>query len=326
MNNNATTTTTSLPDKIIQIGFLALMTVDNMVHGRRHHPPARTSLHYISPHHLLLSNDDDNDDDDVGLDHLLQNKKMWLKKLRRYYNNHHCHRPWDNKDDVATALFPLMKKNDGTTSSASALQDELLIMLHQEIRGGAVEETTTTANKDDDDDDYEDDSVVKSSISDSSSRLGDLTRQLDCSDNKEQVRILQHHYQNEFGRHISLSQVLKDYSETCTVHQVIDNQPHTFHGRDGARQAFLQLFNLVPHDFLALQQQQQQQQNHYHYQGHHSIEFEHVAINHNHAQVVWKADIPSQSKVIRGMDSFAFDDNNRIVHQSNMALSVPRRE
>ena len=74
---------------------------------------------------------------------------------------------------------------------------------------------------------------------------------------------------------------------------------------DGARHAFLQLFNVVPHDLS------------------HQIEFEHIAIDHNHAQVVWKAHIPSQQKVIRGMDSFAFDEDNRIVHQSIMALSVP---
>ena len=83
--------------------------------------------------------------------------------------------------------------------------------------------------------------------------------------------------------------------------------PRTFSGRDGARRAFVELFGLVPHDMS------------------HCLEFEHIAIDHNHAQVVWKANV-SFNKTIRGIDSFAFDETNHIVHQSVMAVSIPRTE
>lgn len=197
-----------------------------------------------------------------------------VKKLHQYR-----HRRWGSD----SASHSKKVKRQTPKQSLSGLQDELLVMLHQQIRGGAVESQDDSFNND---------------------ILG-WRQQLDYSDNPDQVRVLKHHYLNEFGHHISLSEVLKDYSENCTIHLVVDNQPQTFHGRDGARQAFLQLFNLVPHDLS------------------HHIEFEHIAIDHNHAQVVWKAEIPSQDKIIRGMDSFAFDQDNRIVHQSIMALSVP---
>ncbi|KAG7370185.1 hypothetical protein IV203_027931 [Nitzschia inconspicua] len=199
------------------------------------------------------------------------------KKLHQYR-----HQRWGGGGDAASHSS---KRKDSTSVSLNidnALQGQLLIMLHQQVRGGAAE-----------------------GLDDSSIDSLDWNRKLDCSDNPDQVRVLRHHYLNEFGHHISLSQVLKDYSETCTIHHVVDNQPQTFHGQDGARQAFLQVFNMVPHDLS------------------HQIEFEHIAIDHNHAQVVWKAEIPSENKMIRGMDSFAFDKNNRIVHQSVMALSVP---
>ncbi|KAL3926195.1 MAG: hypothetical protein SGARI_005682 [Bacillariaceae sp.] len=155
------------------------------------------------------------------------------------------------------------------------LQDDLLVMLHQQIRGGAV------------------------NSGDSTTLLQNLEENLDYSDNAAQVRVLKHHYLNEFGHHISVSEVLSDYSESCVVHLVVNNVPR----RDGARRAFVELFGLVPHDMS------------------HSLEFEHIAIDHNHAQVVWKANV-SSTKTIRGIDSFAFDENNHIEHQSIMAVSI----
>jgi hypothetical protein len=108
---------------------------------------------------------------------------------------------------------------------------------------------------------------------------------------------------NEFGHHISLHEVLKDYSDTSVIHEVIDNVPKTYKGRDGAKQAFRDMYRKIPHDTS-------------------QFEFEHVAIDHNHAQVVWKATL-GDNKIVRGIDSFAFDENNQITNQSIMAITIP---
>lgn len=264
---SSSSTTTSLHDKIILLGFLALTTVE-VVQGRVF-VPHHHQQQYFGPHELP----------DVGDMH-------GTEKLQRYR-----HRRWggsNNNNNLNASPTKTAKHQSSTTSSPddnNILQDQLLVMLHQQIRGGAA--ASVDGSRDDDD------------------ALLQWDRQLDCSDSPEQVRVLKHHYLNEFGQHISLAEVLKDYSEKCTIHQVVDNVPKTFHGKDGARQAFRNVFNLVPHDLT------------------HSIEFEHIAIDHNHAQVVWKAEVPSRNQSIRGMDSFAFDKDDRIVHQSVMALSVP---
>jgi hypothetical protein len=197
------------------------------------------------------------------------------KKLQLYR-----HRLWGDSPASTTTRRRHVAIDE---EAAAQLQDQLLMMLHQQIRGGAMEDEDSTTL----------------------ALLANLENNLDYSDNRDQVRVLKHHYLNEFGHHISVAEVLKDYSENCIIHQVMDNVPRTFQGRDGARQAFVQLFNLIPHDMS------------------HSLEFEHVAIDHNHAQVVWKAEVPSQNKIIRGIDSFAFDHENRIVHQTIMAASIP---
>ena len=129
---------------------------------------------------------------------------------------------------------------------------------------------------------------------------------VDFSDSQEQVRVLKHHYMNEFGHHISVNEVIKDYSSDCMIHLVIDNTPHTYKGHDGIIQTFKDLYEKIPHDTS------------------HFV-FEHVSINNNHAQVVWKAIIPDRQVIIRGMDSFAFDNQNKITNQSIMATTIPQK-
>jgi hypothetical protein len=206
------------------------------------------------------------------LPHKYHDDKNYGKtKLHQYR-----HRVWGGFDSPTPR-----RRKTVETEEAMEQQDALLVMLHQQIRGGAVEE------------------------GDSAVLLQNLDENLDYSDNPDQVRVLKHHYLNEFGHHLSVAEVLKDYSDKCIIHLVVDNVPRTFQGRDGARRAFLELFGLLPHDMS------------------HSLEFEHIAIDHNHAQVVWKAEVTSQKKTVRGIDSFAFDENNHIVHQSVMAVSIP---
>jgi hypothetical protein len=129
---------------------------------------------------------------------------------------------------------------------------------------------------------------------------------IDFSDNPAQVRVIKHHYLNQFGKHLSLHEVLKDYSEDTVIHGVIDNVPRTYHGHDGVRQAFRDMFHKIPHDTS-------------------HFGFEHIAINHNHAQVVWKAETASRGAII-GTDSFAFDRDNRISHQATVAMTCDASE
>jgi hypothetical protein len=124
---------------------------------------------------------------------------------------------------------------------------------------------------------------------------------VDYSDNAAQTQVIKHHYMSEFGKHISLAEVTKDFSEDAVVHEVVDNVPHTYHGKSGVRQSFRDMFSKIPHDTS-------------------HFDIEHIAINHNHAQVIWKAETPTHG-VIRGTDSFAFDKDNRIESQTIVALS-----
>ena len=146
------------------------------------------------------------------------------------------------------------------------------------------------------------------------------SKSLEVSDNPVQTGVIRHHYWNEFGKHISMTEVLKDYTDDCLVHVVIDGQPNSYKGHDGIKQVFKDLYRLIPHDAS-------------------HFELEHIAINHDHAQVVWKArlgqdgdasnttddddDDAGTKRYIRGTDSFAFDtqDNHRIKHQTTVALT-----
>jgi len=126
-----------------------------------------------------------------------------------------------------------------------------------------------------------------------------------------QTQVIKHHYMSDFGKHISLAEITKDFSEDAVVHEVVDNVPHAYHGKSGVRQSFRDksgvrqsfrdMFSKIPHDRS-------------------KFEMEHIAINHNHAQVIWKGETPAHG-IIRGTDSFAFDKNNRIKSQAIVALS-----
>mmetsp|Transcript_13592 Transcript_13592/g.19819 ORF Transcript_13592/g.19819 Transcript_13592/m.19819 type:complete len:203 (-) Transcript_13592:582-1190(-) len=129
---------------------------------------------------------------------------------------------------------------------------------------------------------------------------------IDYSDNRAQVRVIKHHYMSKFGNHISLQEVMKDYSNDVVIHEVMDNVPKTYRGHDGVRQAFRDMYYKVPHDTS-------------------HFEFEFIAVDHDHAQVVWRAVIPGKDVVIQGMESFAFDEDNHITNQSIMAISTERR-
>jgi hypothetical protein len=128
---------------------------------------------------------------------------------------------------------------------------------------------------------------------------------IDYSDNNAQARVIKHHYMNEFGKHISMKAVMEDYSDSVVIHEVVDNVPKTYRGHEGVRRAFRDMYRKIPHDTS-------------------HFEFEHIAIDHDHAQVVWKATIPDRDVIIQGMDSFAFDKDNRIIKQSIMAISSER--
>jgi hypothetical protein len=140
---------------------------------------------------------------------------------------------------------------------------------------------------------------------------------IDYSDNDAQKAVLKHHYEKEFGRgdwtHAEEEEVLKDFREDSVVHELINDQPTTYHGRSGVRQA-------VEHVRSLLQDDDEKTENKNEKKEPTKIDLQHIAVNHNHAQVIWKAETPSHRKIV-GTDSFFFDDNNRIAAQTIVALS-----
>ena len=124
---------------------------------------------------------------------------------------------------------------------------------------------------------------------------------IDFSDNEAQAQVIRNHYLNEFGKH-SVDLVLNDYSDDSVIHELIDNAPTTYHGKQGVRQMCRDAARFWT-----------------------KFELEHVAINHNHAQVIWKAETPTHSKVV-GTDSFTFDKDNHITSQTIVALSQDDKE
>jgi hypothetical protein len=135
-------------------------------------------------------------------------------------------------------------------------------------------------------------------------------KSLEVSDNPIQTSVIRHHYWNEFGKHISMTEVLKDYADDCVIHTVINGTPASYHGHDGVKNVFKDLYRRIPHDAS-------------------HFELEHIAVNHDHAQVVWKArlqgdPVDGTTSFIRGTDSFAFDSadsGSRIKHQTTVALT-----
>jgi ketosteroid isomerase-like protein len=125
---------------------------------------------------------------------------------------------------------------------------------------------------------------------------------VDRSDNKKQLEVIHHHYSTEFGSAGNVDELLKDYSEDTVIYEVIDDKPETFRGKERVKEALEGMIGMATE------------------QGATKIDLEHVKINHNHAQVIWKAET-SEHKCIVGTDSFTFDKDNHIAMQSTVALS-----
>lgn len=121
---------------------------------------------------------------------------------------------------------------------------------------------------------------------------------VDYVDNDSQLNVIRHHYLAEFEKH-QIQEVVKDYDKDATIYEVVDEIPQTYRGRSGVR--------LMCRDLNGKLQ---------------SIELQHVAINQNHAQVVWKGETKSRCHgIIVGTDSFTFDKDNRITTQTIVALT-----
>lgn len=138
---------------------------------------------------------------------------------------------------------------------------------------------------------------------------------IDCSDNDVQMQVIQHHYLNEFdtddgddatsSNHGSpqdhIRQVVKDYAPNSVIHKVLDNVPTTYRGRRGVEEMCREIYGQLQ-----------------------SIELEHVAVDHNHARVIWKGETKGPSHTtIFGRDFFTFDEHNHIVSQTIVALTQP---
>ena len=196
---------------------------------------------------------------------------------------------------ASTSSFKKKSTNTTASSGNASYKDYLESLLEKTPRGGGGGGSVEHGAK------------PVANMEDDSFSIEDLFQQhaphLQISDNPQQLKVLQHHYWNEFGRHVSLHEVMRDYSDTAVLHTVLDGVP-TSYTRDQIPQAFRALYRLLPHDETHL-------------------EFEHIAVNHDHAQVVWKARLANGDRM-RGTDSFAFsrhDGSNQIEHQTTVALT-----
>jgi hypothetical protein len=121
---------------------------------------------------------------------------------------------------------------------------------------------------------------------------------IDYSDSDPQMQVLLHHYLNEFdGNKNHLEEVARDYDPDSVIYEVVDNSPKAYRGRQGVEQMCRDMLGKVK-----------------------NIELQHVAVNHNHAQVIWKGETLSHSTIL-GTDSFTFDDQNHITKQTIVALT-----
>jgi hypothetical protein len=134
---------------------------------------------------------------------------------------------------------------------------------------------------------------------------------IDYSDNDRQMEVIAHHYLNEFNEgHIR--EVMEDYNQDSVIYEVLDEVPKTYYGKRGVRKMCKDVLGKVK-----------------------NIELEHVSVNRNHAQVVWRGETTTQDDgdggddlhhhhhhhTIVGTDSFTFDENNHITSQTIVALT-----
>lgn len=154
----------------------------------------------------------------------------------------------------------------------------------------------------------------------------DPTIHVDANDNNRQMDIIKHHYDSEFGANgFALDEIVKDYHDDSIIHKVIDDQPCTYSGREGARKAFQDMISYV-------QVAPTKGDDHDNPRNHdlHSdvVKLQHISINRNHAQVIWRAETTASNdggsnKVIVGTDSFTFDpSDNHITSQTTVAMSM----
>mmetsp|Transcript_26235 Transcript_26235/g.38401 ORF Transcript_26235/g.38401 Transcript_26235/m.38401 type:complete len:110 (-) Transcript_26235:1103-1432(-) len=105
-----------------------------------------------------------------------------------------------------------------------------------------------------------------------------------------------HHYVKEFDEH-RIREVMEDYSSDSVIYEVLDSVPKTYHGKKGVKK--------MCKDILGKLQ---------------NIELEHIAVNHTHAQVIWRGETSSHATIV-GTDSFTFDEKNKITSQTIVALT-----
>ena len=131
---------------------------------------------------------------------------------------------------------------------------------------------------------------------------------LDFVDNPSQLNVIRHHYEKEFLDGDASEEVLQDYREDSVIYTVVDGQPVTYRGLAGARRANQEISSLLLH--------------HQPREGERlELDFEHVSVQGNHAQVVWKAETENHKTSIWGTDSFEFDEDNHIAQQTVVALT-----
>ena len=126
---------------------------------------------------------------------------------------------------------------------------------------------------------------------------------VDRTDNQQQVDVLKHHYLSVLNHDISFEELKKDYRDDATIYTVMDDVPATYHGADGLRSSM--------NGFAAMLHAQD---------GKATMELQHMKIDHNHAQVTWRAETPHHTYIF-GTDAFTFDKSNQIISQSVVALS-----
>jgi hypothetical protein len=126
---------------------------------------------------------------------------------------------------------------------------------------------------------------------------------LDFCDNEAQVAVLRHHYENEFvNPAVKEEELLKDYREDSVIHKVVDDQPSTYRGKNGAMIAWQDLNSYM--------------------KGPCTFDLKHISICQGHAQVNWVAEVNEPNhKLVYGTDSFTFDKTNHISMQSTVAMS-----
>lgn len=128
-----------------------------------------------------------------------------------------------------------------------------------------------------------------------------FTPSLDYCDNEVQAEILRHHYTNEFVHPVK-GEFLRDYCEDSVIHKIVDDQPATYRGKDGAIDAWHDLSSYIKESS--------------------AFDLKHVSVCRNHAQVNWEAEVNEpKHMIVYGRDTFTFDNANHISMQTTVALS-----